>query len=93
MKKLIFIAFILLCYCEKDECDRTEISLNGMVYIDQPLGFQCGYPYSYNGAMHSDTTALSFTARVILLSDSIYYRRKSKIYKLQENEKLYLDDN
>lgn len=89
MKNLIFVLLVLIFGCEKqDFCFQNEVKFEGKIYIDQPLGESCGYPYSYSGAMHPGDSSI---VRVILLTDKVYEIRKSKIYELRSNEKLYLE--
>ena len=90
MKKLIIVLLVLILGCEKqdDFCCLNEIEFEGRIYIDQPLGENCGYLYSYSGAMHPGDSSI---VRILLLSDTIYERRGSKIYELRLNEKLYLE--
>ena len=90
MKKLLFVLLVLILGCEKqnDFCNQTEIKFEGKIYIDQPLGENCGYLYSYSGAMHPDSDVI---VRIFLLSDTIYEKRSSKIYELRYNERLFLE--
>lgn len=94
MKKFKFGLLILVIFlsCEKEEkenelCNYPRIEFHGELYVNEYIGSNCGYEYSYTGII---VFVYSSNIDVVLLTNR-YYEEKTFVFKIgDEDEKIII---